>query len=339
MSEQRESGEERLSKLAERLKKEKDAGAAPKPEKLTVRNFLDNFGYYRRGQNVISTIRKALDTYGLRTSPDFEYEYIDNEISVELDEDEISSKKDFADPTVRIGILPAAHNSPVRVAPDHCLTRATTLMRMEDYSQLPVMTNERSVRGVVSWRSIGLAYADGHNPKFVRECTEPAHIIDIDMTLTEATDQIWKHDYVLVREKDNTITGIVTAVDMANQFKQIAYPFLLIGEIEHHLRNLLYGKFTVSELKKASKDDREINGPHDLTFGGYCLLLERDEWWNRLKLNVDRKEFVKSLHDVRDIRNDVMHFSPDEHEQSEFEILEKVAWILRQLTRSRRHSV
>ena len=340
MPEPQNSGNEWLREQAERLRKEREAGAAPKAETVTVRQFLGRFGYSRRGPIIVSTIRKELDSHGLRTSPDFEYQYIDSNILVDLDEDggEISEEKIYTDPTVRIDILPAAHNIPVRVSPDHKLVKATTLMRMNDYSQLPVMIGERDVKGVVSWNSIGVAYADGRDPKFVRECMESAHELDTDTTLAEAADQIWRYNYVLIRGKDRRITGIVTAADLANQFKQIAYPFLLIGETEHHLRNLVHGRFTVHELKEVSDNDRQISGPHDLTFGGYCQLFEREEWWEKLDFSIDKTEFVNCLRSVRNIRNDVMHFSPDEREQSEFEPLENVVRILRQLARSRRSS-
>ena len=59
------------------------------------------------------------------------------------------------------------------------------------------------------------------------------------------------------------------------------------------------------------RGDWIIEGPADLTFGGHCRLLENRDNWEQLTLNVDRKVFVKCLHSVREIRNDVMHFNPD----------------------------
>ena len=149
----------------------------------------------------MAEIRESLASHGLRTSPDFEFEYVDNSISVELEVDiaEIDADKPRNDPTVRVDILEAAHNSPVRAAPDDPLAKATTLMRIEDYSQLPVMTTDRDVKGIVSWQSIGEAYARGHNPVMVRECMEEAHEVDEKMPLADATDKICKQGYVLER--------------------------------------------------------------------------------------------------------------------------------------------
>lgn len=333
MSAPETAGAEWLNDVADRLRKELEAGAAPRPERLSVRQFLAHFGYARRRSRVVAEIRECLASHGLRTSPDFEFEYIDGLITVELEVDiaEIDADKPRDDPTVRVALLEAAHRPPVRVAPDDPIAKATTLMRMEDYSQLPVMTTDRDVKGMVSWQSIGGAHARGQNPVTVRECMEGAYDVPDKMPLADATDRICEHGYVLVRGSDRTVTGIVTSVDIAGQFKQGAHPFFLIGEIEHHLRNLVRRKFTVEELDDASDGNKEIPGPDDLTFGGYCRLFENPEAWKKLGLEVDRKSFVDLLHAVRDIRNDIMHFTPDEHDPGDIDRLERTARFFRKL--------
>ena len=203
MAEPQKFGENWLHEVAQRMQVQKDGGAAPTPETLTVRQFLAKFGKARRTHLIVASIRQQLEEHDLRTLPDFQFEYIDNPISVERNDNNeaIDQEKKPASPTVRVDSLKAAHNDPDRVTPDDPLARATTVMRMEDFSQLPVMTTEREVKGVISWRSIGMAYADGQHPKVVRECMEEAHTIDMNTTLAEATHEILKHDYVLVRDR------------------------------------------------------------------------------------------------------------------------------------------
>ena len=142
---------------------------------------------------------------------------------------------------------------------------------------------------------------------------------------------IYVHDYVLVRRKGQ-VTGIITAADLAIQFKQLTHPFLLIGEIEHHLRNLVRGRFSVEELVNASGGDDTVRGPDDLTFGGYSRLLQPEEAWTRLGLEADRSVFLARLEAVRLIRNDVMHFSPDARDALETRQLESMARFCRTLT-------
>ncbi len=40
-------------------------------------------------------------------------------------------------------------------------------------------------------------------------------------------------------------------------------------------------------------------------------MLENPANWDRLNRPVDRAEFIHALNDVKGIRNEVMHFSPD----------------------------
>ena len=332
MTEQIDLAGKWLRDLANRMQREIKADAAPSVEKITVRQFLERFGYHRRRQRVVGEIREKLEGFGLRTSPDFEYEYIDDEICIELDSP--AQNRNPADPTVRIGILKAAHSVPISVKPDDLLVTAISQMRMNDYSQLPVMTTETVVKGVVSWRSIGVARANGSNPQTVKECVEKEHEVEINTLLADATESICKHGYVLVRGEKNQITGIVTGEDLAVQFKKLAHPFLLVGEIEHHLRNLIRGMFTVDELAEASEGTKTVKGPDDLSFGDYGKLLEKPESWARLGLDIDRKVFVARLEKIRGIRNEVMHFSPDDHEFENIELLERSARFLRELSRS-----
>ena len=58
-----------LDHLAERLKQEIEGGAAPAPERLTVRQLLSNFGYARRGRRVVSEIREQLGSEGYVRPP------------------------------------------------------------------------------------------------------------------------------------------------------------------------------------------------------------------------------------------------------------------------------
>ena len=141
---------------------------------------------------------------------------------------------------------------------------------------------------------------------------EPAKEIPASTPLFNAIGDIAKHEYVLVRGEDKVITGIVTSGDISNQFMQLAGPFLLIGEIEGHLRRLAHRKFRIEELQETSMESqRNIEGLADLTLGGYHQLLGKEERWEQLNLNIDRKEFINRLDSVRNIRNDVMHFAPD----------------------------
>lgn len=325
-------GEEKLRDIAEKMVSEFRAGTTPEGETVTVRELLGWFGYERRGTWIVTHIRRTLAELNLRTIPDFEREYIDGSISIELDMDAPDIQQQPIDPTVRIGVLPNAHRTPTSVRPNDPLAKATTTMLIKDFSQLPVMGNEREVKGMVTWRSIGTTFALEQESTEVRHCMEEHREIPVDAPFFDALDDIWEHGYVLVRDIDGAISGIVTASDFATQFAQLARPFLIIGEIELHLRNLAT-RFTLEELTEAADNpNRPISGAADLNFGGFGRLLENPDRWKKLELAVDRKTFVDHLNRAREIRNDVMHFAPDGLDPDDVQELERIAIFLRKLT-------
>lgn len=335
-----------LDDVAEGISGGDAKGAAA--ETLTVREFLGKFCYSRRGSEIVSAISNALDERNLRTMPDFNAVWIDSDISIvpieskqdpEEPLDDSSAKQEDGDsrnapdPTARIGSIKAA-KPPVSVNPNATLKCATTIMLLNDYSQLPVIQGEYRVKGVISWESIGVRTSLNRKREFVHECmdTEP-QMIDANAPLLEAVRIIEHNGYVLVKE-NNKVTGIVTASDIAQKFEQLSTPFLLVGEIEGQLRHLIE-EFPVEVLKKASRnpeDAKSIEGPADLSFGDYVQLLGKPENWDRLGLSgIDRKEFVGRLDEVRKIRNDVMHFSVDDLPPDDIRKLESFAGFFRNL--------
>jgi hypothetical protein len=328
------------------------------PEKTTVRNFLDWFGAQRRGFYVVQNIRSALDKLSIRTDPDFESAYIDALLSFvrangEAATDSVTTpeapsnatsppastptvliKGGIADPTQRIGKLASANRTPLAVKPDAMLKEAVTQMLSHDYSQLPVMQNEREVKGVISWASIGSRSSLGRPCNVVRECMDPHYEISYDTSLFAAIDSIVTHEYVLIRAADRRICGIVTTADLSLQFLQLGEPFLLLGEIENHIRRLIDGKFNskdLAEAKDPADAGREVTRVSDLNFGAYVRLLEKPERWTKLGLSIDRSVFVQQLEKVRAIRNDVMHFDPDGPAPSDLETLRHFAHFMEEL--------
>ena len=327
----------KLEQFAKRMKDEVSIGTKPQPELVKARDFLRWFGYERRSTYLVSLVRNTLEKLELRTIPDFQFVYIDSTITIDLEPAAgVSSSERLNDPTVRIGVLGAANQKPTIVKPSASLSTATTLMLLNDFSQLPVIDGKkyRDVKGIISWKSIGSRLALGHELKLANDCMDPAKEIDIEAPLLDAIGDISEHGYVLVRGRENEITGIVTASDVTRQFIELAGPFLVIAEIEGHLRSLVHGKFTVEQYKEASpnlEDGHIIAGSADLTLGGFCSLLQKPERWHQLKLIVDRTEFIRHLDTVREIRNDVMHFDPEGLEPKHSKKLQDLAKFFRDL--------
>lgn len=296
-------GHARLEKIASRLRAGATVGAA------TVRDLLHWFGANRRGRNIVFWIQQTLYECDLQTEPDFRYAYLDGPIEFRLGKNERDSVIDLSmaidlneapepsgdkppsaevivfpgtepqqsrpvttDPTYRIGKLTSANTRPVSVKPNDSLAIAMTLMLANDFWQLPVMTNERDVKGVVSWESIGARLAVGRQCQEVRECMDEAIIISDNTSFFDAIPPIIKSQYVLVRDTTNQISGIVTASDLSTTFRELAEPFLLLDEIENHIRSLVVrSEFTIDQLKSAADEGlrRDIKTVFDLTIGEY----------------------------------------------------------------------
>ena len=344
------SEKEKLSEIARQIR---DDEICPQE---TVRNFLSWFNQKRRGYVVVSAIRQALAEAKLSTDPDFEGAYIDSYVRfVSLDNPDKDMTEGFrslsqeekpefiaielvsgavADPTFRVGQLASANTQPISVNPDAPIEEALTLMMMYDFSQLPVMQDERKIKGIISWESIGRRLALKRSCEAVRDCMETAASeVPAKSSLFAAIDQIIKYGYVLVRQDDNKISGIVTTSDLSLQFRLSAEPFLLIGEIENYIRRLIDKRFTIDQLKSVRDpaDERSIETVADLTFGEYVRLLETPEHWNTLDLAISRNVFTTRLDHVRKLRNDVMHFDPDPLDDKDIQALRTFVDFMRDL--------
>lgn len=328
-----EQGDKWIERVARALNAAQGKGTRPKPEIIGVRELLRLYGYSKRGSLINKHIRNKLDELNLRTSPDFENTWFDDRIKISLNEEE--SDQEDPDPTHRIAILDAAHNRPLSVSRNDPISVATTRMLLHDFSQLPVMQSTHTVSGIISWKTIGARMSLGLSCELVRDCTEPAKKVPQTTPLFGVIGTIAESGYVLVHESETNhkIIGIVTASDLSNQFAQLAGPFLISGQVERHLRNLVHKSFSVEEMQKAcgvsaEGDVKSITGAADLTLGEYHRLLGKPERWDKLNLKVDRTEFLKHLDIVRKIRNNVMHFSPDGLSDEELQDLDSAAGFL-----------
>jgi CBS domain-containing protein len=330
-----------------------------KTKLVRVKELLSWFEAQRRGVLVVREIRSALRKAKLVTVPDFEVAYIDQRVKLkalqpaskkplvlrEVVAEEHSAANDSAyaavvggsvpDPAPRIGMLKAANTPPLMITRDTELSRAVALMLLHDYSQLPVMQGDRQVDGLISWKSIGRSrIANNKACKLVRDCMENVEIIRWDMHLFEAVMVIAEKEVVLVKNNENRIGGLVTTSDISLQFVALSEPFLLVSEIENHLRRLIDGKFSIDQLKAArdpNDAERKIENVANLTFGEYVRLLDKPENWERLGYELSRSECTKRLREVGRIRNDVMHFHPDGISPEDRELLRETRKFLQEL--------
>lgn len=207
--------------------------------------------------------------------------------------------------------------------------RALTIMVVEGISQVPVLKDDRTVAGVVTWRSLAChGNHSGRNPGDPNsrgtagdalELLPGGRTFPLDTPVLEILDLVFWHDFILTHDDEMKPCGIVTASDVT----RCAKAFLAVGEIERHLRSALssvsdevidrvlrHGDSGESANAARGPDSRD---PRSWSFGDCGRLLDDDATWDLLPggglwQRVDRTEFRKRLKEANDARNRAFHF-------------------------------
>lgn len=298
--------------------------------KMSPRALLNNFFYTKRTKGNCARIDNFLERNHLETDPYYRNAYMD--MPTVLKHKEKAKSKAETDPVQRISILPSANKSPITISREATLSEAITLMMMNNYSQLPVLSGSRTLAGFISWESIGYGLTNGITSTNVKDFINPTLIsLDYETPLLEAIKIVIDNDFVIVQKKDKAIMGIITLADISTQFLNLTEPFLLLEQIENLIRLILDGKFLMQEIKEFCNElnpENDVQYIDDLTFGQYIHFIERQENWDKLGLHIERTHFIKQLDIVREIRNDIMHFDPEGITSDQRQILVNMAKFL-----------
>lgn len=323
-----------------------DAAKRPAGEEiaLSIRDFIAHWGAKRRGYWYVETIRADLEAAGLTTVPSFEVGWIDNTVvlkrlgsqTLAQAPDGESSATGPSDATalgeaLRVSSLAPAAGALVSVRVEVELAHVESLMVRHDFSQIPIMRNDRDAAGIVSWESIGHARMSSDSCS-TRDAMVPITVIDADDDLLQHVPLIVRDGFALVRDGQRLITRLVTTTDLSEAFLRLTSPFLIIGEIERRLRRVISDEFELPELTavRDPKDEREVKSADDLSLGEYVRLLQDEVNYARLGWRYERKLFLESLEKLRTVRNEVMHFSPDPlSDEDSAEIGNLLRWMIR----------
>ena len=137
-----------------------------------------------------------------------------------------------------IGNLPSANSSVESVSPNSTFEQAITKMLISDYSQLAVMSGERSLRGAVTWRSIAKVRHRNSDAQF-SSAIVPATEVSYQEDLVDVLPRLVTDEFVFVRGPKGNISGVVTASDVIQAYGEMTSPFFTIGEIDQTLRWIL----------------------------------------------------------------------------------------------------
>lgn len=212
------------------------------------------------------------------------------------------------------------HHPVGTISEDLPLSKAKSQMILNDYSQLAVITNNKQLKAI-SWKSIGKAELINGKIEKVKDCLEEPALINESDTFIKYLKLIAKKDYVLVKNNDGKLVGIITTYDMTMRFNEFLKPYMQIGIIEESLRQIINTIVADNEitLKSPRNEEKEISKKiTDLTFFEYLNIIGSEENWKKLDLkDLDRSSFLSHLDKIREIRNKIAHYSPNPITESE----------------------
>ncbi|MFC6858960.1 CBS domain-containing protein [Zunongwangia atlantica] len=308
-----------------------------KGKKMTKREFIWLFDFYeKRTSGNVWRINEYLEKQKMVVVPNYQGGWIDDEVTLkEKDKARIINGETFEekfDPINRLSVLKAAAKTPISISRDASLKKAYHILWKHEFTQVPIMNNEREVLGVVSWQSLAKGLIAGKESDCVKDfMTNDFEIIDDETPLFDAIKSVIRRGVAFVRDKEKKIKGPVTPSDLSEEFIEQIEPYILLEQIENFIRLILHDKIILEDLLKLltiEDENRKIESISDMTFGEYLRVIENDEMWDILKLPFVKADFTNELDEIRKIRNGVMHFHPDKISEEDLIQLRKMSKFL-----------
>ncbi|MBE5320943.1 CBS domain-containing protein [Pedobacter sp. MR2016-19] len=323
------------SEFIELVKKIKKEGKGIKMSKRDLIWCFDS--YEKRTSGNVWRINEYLKSEKMIIVPSFQGGWIDEEIELkEKDKAKIKNAKSDCeehttefDPISRLSILEAASKIPVSISRDADLEKAYHLLWTNDFSQIPVMNNDRDILGVIGWKSIAKGLIAKKKSNCVKDfMNDDFKILSSETPLFDAIREVIKSGVIFVQDKERKIRGPITPFDLNEEFIEQIEPYILLEQIENFLRLILHNKIVLEDIiKLLFKDDteRKIESISDMNFGEYLVVIRNVEMWEALALPFVRADFINELDIIRKIRNGVMHFHPDKISNYELITLRKMS--------------
>lgn len=318
------------------------------PRTMTIRELLNYWSFRRRTARIVEEVTDDLAELGLLAVPSIAEGWIDGQVEIvpmpgqsdEASESAAvpSAAVDAAEASAEavmsgsisysVSTMDTARCEVMTVGLEDALSVTVTNMALQDYSQVAVVDSQGRLLGAATWESIALAWMSGE-PSLMRDVMRSAPSASPGDELLRQAEVIHQHGFVFVRNAGGVVQGIITSADLSRRFGDDHRPIVLLDEIERRLGNRIMSRCSVEEMKAAGVAIRS----HGATFGNYVTALSKEPLWGKLEWGgLGQAEFRARMERVRQIRNQLMHFSPDPITPEEIDLLEKTARVLRLVT-------
>jgi CBS domain-containing protein len=221
-------------------------------------------------------------------------------------------------------VLPEEQD-PLCIPLDMPVSEALVLMNKNGFSQVPIRAGDE-ILGIFSYRTFSQKLSSFTGEKIdlnilqVGEFIEKADFIDVLDDLVKTLDSLDRSDVILVGNRRN-LNGILTPIDLVQYLYKLSSPFVLLGEIEKGIRNIIRDSCTPEQLQEMmtqtlSQVYQADNMPASLeamTFNDYIQVIGDGRTWKFFEGifgagDLQRKRTRAKLKEISNIRNDAFHF-------------------------------
>ncbi|MET8429732.1 CBS domain-containing protein [Nocardia sp. NPDC004860] len=322
---------------------------------LSARDLIGLWGYSRRTTDAVESVNHELRDLGLTTDPDFTAVQLDDTVTVSAIETAepnaaaatahtpgSTSTSQDSDLTWRVGNL-RRPESVMTIRRNDSLARAAEIMAAREFSQLPIVDDNRCLLGVITWESIAHSQLrPGALSLWEARADKWPPAAHVEEELFTRIPDIQKYGYIIVVDSANVVTRIITASDLAGELKTRVTPFTVLEEVERRLR-IAFKKVPSADLASCFENNKKkaksISAPEHLTMGNYPHLVAKEHIWNQLDWPFEQERWVERLKSVAQYRNQIAHWNVDapESEQSQLIEAEELLNLLKIVTRHSGH--
>lgn len=317
---------------------------------LTVRDLIAMFGAQKRRFNLVGKVKKALKKLDLATSPDFSTVSLSEPVRlIKRVKKQQAVFDELRDPMLCFGMLECVEqqrkirrlraidqapemrssSAPLpewSIGPQETVERAIILLSKPGVDFVPVFNDPKNVLGVLSWDDFGIKSLLDRNSRFIkcRDLMKAPVVVSESDSVYDRKDEIVANGYVIVKNQEGIAYAVVRAADLAAELLRLTESFLLLQEIESVIRNILdilnLNQVEFDGCLPPDRRNRQLTSD-DLEFSQYVAFFSSEVVVRKLAKYKISGHLVESIRNhlggIREIRNGVVHFHPDENSDSD----------------------
>jgi len=316
---------------------------------ISVRELLKIFGGSNRKPRTVNKIRKAFRKLQLTTSPDYKSVSLNESVAIVKQKKRMHAVlEQLREPLVTFGMLQcverqrkerlkygqdglrevvvlAEKSNEWSVTPKDTVEKAILLLCKPGIDFLPVFNTPENVLGVISWDDFGIKSLTTKNSRLFKceSIMKPPVTVSETASVYDFKQEIVSKGYVIILNQNNIAYAVVRSSDLAAELLRMTEGFLLLREIELIIRNIIdYLNFNQTDFDSCLPSDKrgknwttdDLEFSHYIGFFGTEVVKKKMEKRGIPRVMTERIQ--RQLSSIREIRNGIVHFHPDENNEA-----------------------